>query len=369
MSDEKPLRRRVLEDCIPFILAGRDARVNWHDSDAANALKAITEDKKETGICLIVREKAIELNARVNAVQATIITLHEARDSLIEDAQEKILEAEEQGAIYMKWKHEYLARTAIYEATLYNAECAKSKVIHMDVSCLEAEDNLKGAKLDLTEFQGEADKLNFFGGGVANIPEECCFLAKMDSEELRSTFEAKVLRDGLTLEQAIVQAGREGREELRRFLVNGGWEKNPFMKDMPPIAIFRRKKSSGVESRDDEIIRTCSYFAPSTSEKENAPAFKSPPRSSSKKKRNFDEILESTRSPAATTGSRRFKTVRLTTPLQPGSMASSQALDRDEVGSSRNSFGPNSLEGGGILSPVEAVVIVSGKDMMHPIEE
>lgn len=357
MSDWKTLPARVLEDCIPYILTGRAPRENWHDSDVANALKAMTEDKKETGICLIVREKSIALNAKVNAIQATISTLHEARDSLIEDAQEKILEAEKQGAMYMRWKREYLARTAIYEATLYDAECAKSKVVHMDVSCLEAEDNLDGAKADLIEFQGEADKYNFFGGEVANIPEECCFLAKMDSEELRITFEAKVFRDGLTLETAIVEAGREGREEVRRFLVNGSWEKNLFMKDMPPIAIFRRKKSSGVESRDDEIIRTCSYFAPSTIEKENAPAVKSPPRSSSKKKRNFDEILESTRSPAATTGSRRFKNVRLTT-----------TPPHDEGGSSRNSFCPNSLEGGGIFSPVEAVAIVS-KDMMHPIEE
>ena len=194
----------------------------------------------------------------------------------------------------------------------------------------------------------------------------------MDSEKLRSTLEANILHDGWTLEQAIVEAGRAGREEVRRFLINGGWEKNPFMKDKPPIAIFRRKRSSAVESRDNEIIRTCSYFAPSTREKENAPATKSPPRSISKRKRNFDEILlestrspaattgyrrfknESTRSPAATTGSRRFKNAHLNTP--------------HEDGSSGNSFGPNSLEGGGILFPVEAVAIVS-KEMMHPIEE
>jgi len=115
------------------------------------------------------------------------------------------------------------------------------------------------------------------------------------------------------------------------------------------------QKSSAVKSRDNEIIRTCSYFAPSPSEKENAPAVKSPPRASSKRKRNFDEILlESTRSPAATTIARRFKDAHLTTPR--------------EDGSSGNSFGPNSLEGRGILSPVEAVAIVS-KEMMHPIEE
>jgi len=31
-----------------------------------------------------------------------------------------------------------VARTAIYEATLGDAECAKSKAVHMENSCLEA---------------------------------------------------------------------------------------------------------------------------------------------------------------------------------------------------------------------------------------
>ena len=127
MSYQKPLPTRVLEDFIPYILAAPAARENWHDPVAAIALKAMTIDKKETGICLTVREKAIELNAKVNANQATCNALHEARDSLIEDAQEKMKEAEEQGAIYQRWKSEYVARTAIYEATLGDAECAKSK--------------------------------------------------------------------------------------------------------------------------------------------------------------------------------------------------------------------------------------------------
>jgi len=67
---------------------------------------------------------------------------------------------------------------------------------------------------DLTEFQGETDEYIFFGGGIGNIPEEHCFLAKMDSETLRSMLEAKILRDGSTLKQAIVESGRNGREEV-----------------------------------------------------------------------------------------------------------------------------------------------------------
>jgi len=116
---------------------------------------------------LTAREKAIELNAKVNVTQATCNALHEARDSLIEDAQEKMKEAEEHGAIYQRWKSEYVARTAIYEATLGDAECAKSKAVHMDSFCLEAEENLQGAMADVTEFQGETDNFNFFGGGVS----------------------------------------------------------------------------------------------------------------------------------------------------------------------------------------------------------
>ena len=51
----------------------------------------MTEDKKETGICLTLREKSIELDAKVNACQATIDTLDAARNSLIEDAQYKLV--------------------------------------------------------------------------------------------------------------------------------------------------------------------------------------------------------------------------------------------------------------------------------------
>ena len=209
---------------------------------------------------------------------------------------------------------------------------------------------------------------------------------------------------GVTLEQMIVAASREQSEETCRFLQNGDWEKNPFMKGRSPIALVRHKRNWGMESQTMKLSEPARNIPVSTSEKENAPAFKSPPCSSSKKKRTFEHIVKGTRSPAATTphcavhsGSRRFKTARLTTPQRaihsasprPGTgslkMATSprpsgsshfrgQALDLSSPGhdegrfeSSRNSFGPNSLEGGGMSSPVVAVVIVS--KAIHPITE
>jgi len=63
----------------------------------------MTEDKKETGgMCSTLRERSIELDAKVNACRATIDTLDAARNSLIDDAQDKLVAAEEQGAIYMQ---------------------------------------------------------------------------------------------------------------------------------------------------------------------------------------------------------------------------------------------------------------------------
>jgi len=50
-----------------------------------------------------------------------------------------------------------------------------------------------GPLTGLIKFQGEADKYNFFGGGVANIPKEQCFLATrwIRQSYAGSTFEAK----------------------------------------------------------------------------------------------------------------------------------------------------------------------------------
>lgn len=227
-----------------------------------------------------------EANALKISIEAAVESRKEKEEDMVglmKDALEKKREAED-------LKEKLLPQLEKMRELEQKYDEAKAFVEHTHFAMNDDDEWITDRANKLEAIIEKSSKMNFWGGGIDDVEKP--FLREMPMKKIVEHLlvgARDVGFDVSNVHDLIMKLGREDRENFRRFLLNGGLEKNFQFEDKGIIVSRIRVDGNMKESASMEVTRTANYLRPKADlvATHNSPTFKE------KRKFNFDDIIAS----------------------------------------------------------------------------